>query len=66
MKVYFHPEFYDKYSTDPAAETGRMEAIIEEITPFAEIISCAPASEDDLLAAHTKAHIEQVRRMGLF
>ena len=66
MKVYFHQHFYDEYSTDPAAETGRMEAIVEEITPFAEIISCAPASEDDLLAAHTKAHIEQVRRVGLF
>ncbi len=30
MKVYFHPQFYDEYITDPAAETGRMEAIVEE------------------------------------
>ncbi len=61
MKVYFHPHFYDEYSSDHAAETGRMEAIVEAITPFAEIIPCAAASEEDLLAAHAKAHIEQVR-----
>ena len=66
MKVYFHPHFYDEYTSDYAAETGRMEAIVEAITPFVEIVSCAAASEDDLLAAHTKAHIEQVRRLGLY
>lgn len=66
MKVYFHPDFYEEYSTDNAAETGRMEAIVEAITPFAEIVSCEAASEDDLLTAHTKAHIEQIRRLGLY
>ena len=41
MKVYFHPHFYDEYTSDHAAETGRMEEIIEAITPFAEIVPCA-------------------------
>lgn len=66
MKVYFDPHFYNEYTSDPAAETGRMESIVEAITPFAEIVPCTPASEDDLLAAHAKAHIEQVRRIGLY
>jgi acetoin utilization deacetylase AcuC-like enzyme len=66
MKVYFHQHFYEDYTSDPAAEPGRMEAIVEAITPFAEIIPCMPASEDDLLAAHTKMHLEQVRRLGLY
>ena len=52
MKVYFHPHFYDDYTSDPAAATGRMEAIVEAITPFAEILPCMPASEDDLLTAN--------------
>lgn len=66
MIVYFHPQFYEDYTSDPAAEPGRMEAIVEAITPFVKIVSCEPASEDDLLAAHAKAHIEQVRRLGLY
>ena len=66
MKVYFHPHFYEDYSSDPAAASGRMEAIVEAITPFAEIVPCTPASEDALLAAHAKAHVEQVRRLGLY
>jgi acetoin utilization deacetylase AcuC-like enzyme len=66
MKVYFHPHFYDEYTSDPAAETGRMEAIVKAIKPYVEIVSCVPASEEDLLSAHTMAHIEQVRRLGLY
>jgi hypothetical protein len=27
MKVFFHEDFYEEYTSDPAAETGRMEAI---------------------------------------
>lgn len=66
MKVYFHQHFYEDYTSDPAAAVGRMEAIVEAITPFAEIVPCTPASEEALLAAHAKAHIEQVRRQGLY
>lgn len=66
MNVYFHPQFYDEYTNDPAAETGRMEAIVEAIAPFATMVSCQAASEDAILAAHTKAHVEQVRRLGLY
>lgn len=66
MKVYFHTDFYDEYTSDPAAAGGRMEAIVEEIRLFAEIIPCVPAAEKDLLAAHSRDHIEQVRRLGLY
>lgn len=31
MKVVFHEEFYRVYTSDPAAEPGRMEAIVAEI-----------------------------------
>ncbi len=66
MKVFFHPQFYDEYTAEPAADAGRMESIVESISSVSEIIQCVPASEDDLLAAHTKAHIDQIRRLGLF
>ena len=66
MKVYFHPDFYQEYTSDPAAETGRMEAIVSAIEPYAELLTCDPATERDILAAHTARHIEQVRRQGLY
>lgn len=66
MKVYFHPSFYDEYTSDPAAESGRMEAIVQEITPHVELISCSPAAEDDILAVHTREHVEDVHRDGLY
>lgn len=66
MKVFFHPEFYDEYTGDPAAESGRMEAIVDAISPIAEFVECSVANEEEILAAHTKSHIEQVRRRGLY
>jgi acetoin utilization deacetylase AcuC-like enzyme len=66
MKVFFHPDFYEEYTRDPAAETGRMESIIQEIEGIFEITACTPASEDDILAAHNHMHLETVRRRGLF
>ena len=33
MKVVFHDDFYQVYASDPAAEQGRMEAVIEVIGP---------------------------------
>ncbi len=66
MKVYFDSHFYEVYTGDPAAESGRMEAVVEEITPLAEFIECLHASEEELLAAHTKEHIEEVERSGLY
>lgn len=66
MKVYFHPRFYDVYTSDPAAEAGRMEAIVEEVEPCFEIVTCNYANEEDLLAVHAGTHVEEVSRLGLY
>ncbi len=66
MIVYFDQEFYSEYSGDPAAETGRMEAIVTAIDTFATFEPCLHASEKELLAAHTKEHIEYVHEQGLY
>ncbi|MCD6570951.1 MAG: histone deacetylase family protein [Deltaproteobacteria bacterium] len=65
MKVIFHDDFYQVYTYDPAADAGRMEAIVEVIKPSVEFITAEPASEVDIASVHTKAHIEDVRRQGL-
>jgi acetoin utilization deacetylase AcuC-like enzyme len=66
MKVVFHEEFYQVYTSDPAAEPGRMEAIVAEIEPHVEFVLAEPATEAQLAAVHTAEHIERVRHFGLY
>ncbi len=66
MIVYFDQDFYDEYTGDPAAEKGRMESIISEIDSFAHIEPCLPATEEEILAAHTKDHLNYVFAQGLY
>jgi len=66
MKVYFHPLFYEKYARDAAAKNGRMESIVQEITPYVEFIDCIPATEVDILAVHDRLHFELIKEAGLY
>lgn len=66
MIVYFDQDFYSEYTNDPAAEKGRMEAIVEEIASFAVIEPCQHALEEEILAAHSREHIEHVSELGLY
>jgi acetoin utilization deacetylase AcuC-like enzyme len=66
MKVYFHKDFYNVYTSDPAAATGRMEAVVAAIETQAELISPRPATEEEISRAHQFGHIERVRRNGLY
>ncbi|MBW2062679.1 MAG: histone deacetylase family protein [Deltaproteobacteria bacterium] len=66
MKIIFHEDFYQVYTFDPAAAEGRMEAVVEVIKPVAEFVAAQPASEDDIAAVHTTAHVDGVRRLGLY
>jgi acetoin utilization deacetylase AcuC-like enzyme len=66
MKVIFHDDFYQAYTRDPAAESGRMEAVIGVIQSQVELVNAEPAPEKDLLAVHTKSHVETVKGMPLY
>ena len=66
MKVVFHEDFYEVYTMDPAAEPGRMEAVIDVIRSHVELVEAESASEPDLLAVHTKAQVENVKSLGLY
>jgi acetoin utilization deacetylase AcuC-like enzyme len=65
-KVIFHKDFYQVYTMDPAAEQGRMEAIVEVIEPHAEFVAAEAATEEDLRAVHSDLHIESVKNRGLY
>ena len=59
-QIIFHEEYYSNYAFDPAAEDGRMEAIIKELSDFT-IISPAPATDEDILLIHTENHLSRVK-----
>jgi acetoin utilization deacetylase AcuC-like enzyme len=66
MKVLFHDDFYEVYTHDPAAEAGRLEAVMDVIGPRVEIVTAKAASEEDILAIHSIDHVENVRLEGLY
>jgi len=66
MKVVCHEDFYQVYSHDPAAAEGRMESIVRVIAPRVEFVTAEPATEADLAAVHTEAHLANVRNRGLY
>jgi len=66
MKAVFHEDFYQVYTGDPAAASGRMEAIIKNIEPYVEFIQAVPALRQQIAAVHSELHIQQVENQGLF
>ena len=69
MKIVFHEKYYNSdYSSDPAAADGRLDGIMEilESRPGEyEIIAPEPASEEDILRAHTAHHYQGVKNNPL-
>ena len=66
MKVIFHEKFYEVYAGDPAAAPGRMEAVVNVIRPFVDMIEPAAATEDQIAAVHTPSHIKRVKGQGIY
>ena len=66
MKVVFHDFFYPAYTSDPAAVTGRMEAVMKSLPTDTEIISPDAATENQIRLAHTASHVQAIRRQGVY
>jgi acetoin utilization deacetylase AcuC-like enzyme len=66
MKVIFHPDFYQVYTSDPAAAPGRMESVVEAVSSHYEFTEPPPAIQEDIAGVHSLSHIEHVRGHGLF
>lgn len=66
MKVVFHEDFYQVYTGDPAAASGRLEAIVEAIEPDVEFVAAEPAVRQHLAAVHSEQHLRQVENRGLY
>ncbi len=66
MKVFFHSDFFKVYTADPAADSGRMEAIVRIIEPEVTLMDIVAAQEADIAAVHTTDHIRSVKDEGLY
>lgn len=66
MKVYFHERFHDVYTSDPAAAPGRIAAVVMALQGRADFVAAPPAEAADILAVHEPAHVEDVKRQGLY
>jgi acetoin utilization deacetylase AcuC-like enzyme len=66
MDVFFHEDFYQVYTSDPAAAAGRMEAVVDAIAPHVTFIPVEPASQEDIALVHGADHIQHVRDLGLY
>lgn len=66
MKVFTHNDFLDVYVSDPAASKGRIEAILNEIKDEVVLEEAYPAGEDDILAVHSRSHVQSVERARLY
>ncbi|MGA2402628.1 MAG: histone deacetylase family protein [Syntrophobacteraceae bacterium] len=66
MKVFTHDDFLSVYERDPAASPGRIEAILAAIRGEVELEQAIPACQDDILAVHTKSHVQGVQSEGIY
>ena len=65
MKGVYHPRYEEVYENDPAAEAGRMESMLREITPCYDLVKPEPATPDDIRLVHTEEHLRLVQSTGL-
>jgi acetoin utilization deacetylase AcuC-like enzyme len=69
MKIIFHEKFYNSdYSSDPAAAPGRLEGIMEIISGNSdvyEIMKPEPAKDEDILRAHGRLHVQEIKSDSL-
>ncbi|MHA1239088.1 MAG: histone deacetylase family protein [Candidatus Odinarchaeia archaeon] len=66
MKVVYHEGYTQVYSSDPAAEAGRIESIYIKLKGLFDFVEPSSATEEDLALVHSMHHIEYVKRLNLY
>lgn len=65
MKVVYHERYRRVYTADPAATSGRIESIYDELYGRFDFVKPQPADEEDLKLVHGEGHINWVKRHQL-
>ncbi|MEQ8200520.1 MAG: histone deacetylase family protein [Syntrophomonadaceae bacterium] len=66
MKVVYHEDFNQVYTSDPAAAAGRIQAVRAALEGKVTFIQPDPAAREDILQVHTPQHVEHVQRKRLY
>lgn len=66
VKVVYSKAFTQVYTHDPAAEAGRMEAVVAAIEDRVTFVEPTPATREQIGLAHTQSHMDHVSAMGLY
>ena len=66
MKVVYHEDFNQVYTSDPAASAGRIRAVEAALEGKVTFVEPRAATKDDILRLHTPEHVKYVEREGVY
>ena len=66
MKVVYHEDYNEIYSSDPASAAGRIQAVEIALSGKVSFVTPLPASREDILRVHTAEHVKSVEREGVY
>ena len=66
MQVVFDQAYYTVYTSDPAAEPGRIQAIVKALPTDTKFVAPAPATYEQINLAHTADHIRHIAEQELY
>ncbi len=66
MKVVYHENYNEVYSTDPASASGRMHAVEKVLRGKVTFVEPSAATREDILKIHTPDHVMSVEREGVY
>lgn len=66
MKVVYHEDYNEVYSTDPASAPGRIQAVEMALRGKVTFVEPVAATQEDILKIHTPDHVRSVEREGVY
>lgn len=66
MKVVYHEDYNEVYSSDPASASGRIQAVEKALRGKVTFVAPVAAGREDILKVHTPDHVKSVEREGVY
>lgn len=66
MKVVYHEDYNQVYTSDPAAEAGRIQAVEMALHGKVKFVTPVAALQEDILKVHTPDHLRSVEHEGVY
>ena len=66
MKIVYHEDYNEVYSSDPASAPGRIQAVEISLRGKVTFVEPSAAAKEDILKVHTPNHVMSVEREGVY